>query len=114
LPIHPLNFEESTIPMSDPDHAAFRKKLDDFSERLHARTEEFRRTGEFSDIHATLLNDIGRRNDALKSKVAEAEHKGKTWDLVKAELARDYGSLFDDLLQIEERLDAATMKQDKK
>jgi hypothetical protein len=100
--------------MSYPDIAAFRKKLDDLSTRLRARSEEFRRTGEFTDIHAKLLDEIHQRNDALKGKVAEAERKGTTWELVKAELARDYSSLFDNLLQIEARLDAATIKQNKK
>ena len=104
---------ERPFPMSDPDQAEFRQKLDDFSARLRKRAEEFRRTGEFSDIHDALLKDIARRNEALISKVAEAERKGSTWDLVKAEFVRDYSSLFDDLLQIEERLDAVTMKQDK-
>ena len=97
--------------MSDPEIAALQKKLDDLSARLRARIEEFRQKGEFSDTHAALLKEIRQRNDALKSKVAEAGQKGTTWDLVKAEFARDYSSLFDDLLEIEERLDAEAMKQ---
>jgi len=105
-----LSLGEQLVTMSDPDITSFRKKLDDLSARLHARSEELRRTGEFRDIHAKLLDEIHHRNDALKGKVAEAERKGTTWELVKAGLARDYSSLFDDLLQVEARLDAATMK----
>jgi len=100
--------------MDDPDIAAFQRKLDDLTARLHARSEEFTRTGGFLYLHAKLLSDIRQRNDALKAKVAEAQRKGNTWELVKAEFARDYSSLFDDLLQIEERLDAEAIKQGKK
>jgi hypothetical protein len=97
--------------MSDPDKTAFRKKLDELSDRLHARMEEFRKKGEFSDIHEALMNQIRERNEELKKKVSEAEQKGTRWQLMKAEFARDYSSLFDDLLEFEERLDAEIMKK---
>jgi hypothetical protein len=99
--------------MSDPNQAEFRKKLDEFSERLRVRTEEFRKQGEFSDTHQALLNQIRQRNDALRNKVAEAEQKGTTWDLMKTEFVRDYSSLFDDMLEFEDRLDTAAANQGK-
>jgi hypothetical protein len=100
--------------MSDPDKTEFRKKLDEFSERLRARTEEFRKQGEFSDVHEALLNQIRQRNDALRKRVAETEQRGTAWDLIKAEFVRDYSSLFDDMLEFEERLDTAATKQGKR
>jgi hypothetical protein len=99
--------------MSHFDKAAFKKKLDELSRLIHAREKEFRQQGEFLDIHRALLEEIRQRNDALMKKVAEAEHRSSTWELVKAELARDYSSLLDDLLQFGERLDAEIMKQTK-
>jgi len=99
--------------MNDPDKAEFRKKLDELADRLRARIEEFRQKGEFSDVHGALVSQIQQRNDALRKKVAEVENKGTAWDLMKSEFARDYSSLFDDVLEFEERLDAEAMKQRK-
>ncbi|MGA2127688.1 MAG: hypothetical protein ABSG76_16230, partial [Xanthobacteraceae bacterium] len=80
--------------------------LDDLSRRLDARTQEFRRNGEFSDVHEALVNDIRKRHDQLRTKVDAVVHEGRSWNLVKTEFIRDYSSMFDDLLQFEERLDA--------
>ena len=99
--------------MSDPDKAEFRKKLDELSDRLRARIAEFMEKGEFSDVHATLVNQIEQRNDALRKNVTEAEKKGTAWDLMKAEFVRDYSSLFDDVLEFEERLDTEGVKHSK-
>ena len=88
------------------DPAALRRELDDLSRRLDARTREFRRNGEFSDVHEALMNDIRNRHDQLRTKVDASVREGRSWDLVKTEFIRDYSSMFDDLLQFEERLDA--------
>jgi hypothetical protein len=96
--------------MTDPEKSTFRKKLDELSARLHARANEFRQKGEFSDTHEALLNRIQQHHEALSKKVAEAEAKGTTWDLVKTELERDYSALFDNLLEFEERLDTESMR----
>lgn len=44
-------------------------------------------------------------------KVASAARDGTRWDLVKAEFARDFSSIFDTFLQLEARLDAGAMKK---
>jgi hypothetical protein len=87
------------------DPAALRRKLDDLSRRLDARTRELGRNGEFSDIHEALMGDIRKRHDRLRMRVDAADHEGSSWDLVKTEIVRDTSAIFDDLLQLEERLD---------
>jgi hypothetical protein len=96
--------------MIGDDLAAFRGKLDDLSHRLDARTREFTKNGKFSDIHEALISQIRQGHDKLRMKVDAAAREGTSWDLVKAEFTRDHSSIFEDLLQFEERLDAEAMK----
>ena len=97
--------------MIDEDIAAFHSTLDDLSHRIDARTREFKQNGEFSDVHEAMINQICQRQDKLRMKVDAAVREGTSWDLVRAEFIRDHSSIFDDLLQIEERLDADAMKK---
>jgi len=103
---------EEPAPMRDVEKAAFERKLDEFSDRLRLRTEEFSKSGGFSDVHEALLKDIQRRNEKLKRKVKEAR-TSSVWEMIKAEIVRDYNVLFDDLLQFEERLDTEFKKTNK-
>lgn len=95
----------------DKDLAAFRKKLDDLSHLIDARRREFAQRGEFSDVHEALMSEIRQRQDRLRKKVDAASRDGTSWDLVKAEFTRDHSSIFDDLLLIQEMLDADVMKK---
>jgi deoxyadenosine/deoxycytidine kinase len=97
--------------MNGDDQTAFCKQLDDFSHRLEARTREFEEKGEFSDTHEALLQQIHLRRDQLRAKVNAAIRQGTLWQIVRAEFARDYDSLFDDFLQLEERLNAEAMRK---
>ena len=97
--------------MISEDLAAFRGKLDDLSRRIDARKREFEKNGEFSDVHEALISEIRQRQDKLRMKVDAAAREGTNWDLVRAEFTRDHRSIFDDLLQIGERLDADAMKK---
>ncbi len=95
----------------DDDLADLRRKLDDLSHRLETRSQEFVQTGKFSDIHEALINQIRQRQNRLKMRVDAAARVGTKWDLVRAEFTRDNSSIFDDLLQLEELLDAEVMKK---
>jgi hypothetical protein len=97
--------------MIDADEVTLRKKLDELSDRLRAREDDFRQKGRFSDVQKAFLKRIRQRSDGLKKKVAEAGEKGTTRELMQTELLRDCNSIFDDLLQLEERLDAEFMQQ---
>ncbi len=95
--------------MSDID--VLRYKLDKLSAQLRRRKEELTQFDEFSDIHQALLTEIQDRHDVLRMRVEKAEESGSTRELIRAELARDVSSLFDDFLELEDRLDAGMMKK---
>lgn len=97
-------------PMSDVEKVAFQRKLNELSDRLHARKEQLRKAGRFSDVHEVLLKRIQRHSDSLRKRVSETERGDSAWELIKAELVRDYSSLFDDLLAFEETLDVEFKK----
>jgi len=96
--------------MTEPEQDRLRDKLDEFSRRLDAHVRDWKQRGEFTDIHRSLTEAIMQRRDQLQKKLVSAEATGRAADLIKVELERDIGSLFDDLLQIGEKLDAAEMK----
>ncbi len=95
--------------MSDIDDLQY--KLDKLSAQLRRRKEELTQFGEFSDIHQALLTEIQDRHDALRKRVTKAEESGSTRQLIRTELARDVSSLYDDFLELEDRLDAGMMKK---
>ena len=97
--------------MTSEDLAAFQRKLDDLSRRIDVRTREFEQNGEFSDVHEALISEIRQRQDKLRMKVDAAAREGTSWDLLRADLTRDHSSIFDNLQQIGERLDAEAMKK---
>jgi hypothetical protein len=97
--------------MTDMEKTALQSKLDELSDRLRRRKEELTKLGEFSAIHQALLTEIQHRSDAVRRRVRETEQEGLTWQLIKAEMARDLSSLYDDLLQFEDRLDSEAMKK---
>ncbi len=97
--------------MSDVEKTALQSRLDELSDQLRTRMKEFTKSGEFSSVHKAVLTEIQHRSDALRRRVREAETKDSTWELIKAEFARDLSSLYDDLLQFEERLDSEATKK---
>jgi hypothetical protein len=97
--------------MSEAEGDRMRAELDAFSQRLDARAREFKERGEFSDLHQSLLSDIQARHDRLQAKLASVEAHGSTWGVAKVECERDFRSIYDDLLLLDERLDADQMKQ---
>jgi hypothetical protein len=99
--------------MRDAEKATLERKLHEFSDRLKARTVEFSRSGGFSDAHRAILRDIQQRNEKLRTKVKEAESDRSIWELIKAEVVRDFTALFDDLQKFEDNLDAEFSKANK-
>ena len=97
--------------MSDLAKSELKSRLDELSTRLSAREAELRKSGEFSDVHRAVLTEIKQHSDALRRRVEDAESGGSAWELIRTEFARDFGSLYDDLLQLEERLDSEAMKK---
>jgi len=96
--------------MTQAERDELKERLDDFSRRLNAHMHDLKEQGEFTDVHRTLMDDITRRHDQIQKKLALAEAHGTPWDVIKIETERDFSSLFDDLLQINEQLDADEKK----
>jgi hypothetical protein len=72
---------------------------------------DLKERGEFTDVHRRLIEDITQRHDQIRKKVALAENRGTPWDVIKSQTERDFSSIFDDLLQIGEKLDSDEMKR---
>ncbi len=96
--------------MTQTERDELRDRLDDFSKRLAAHALDLKERGEFSETHRALIDDIKRRHDHIKKKLVVAEAQGTLWDVIKIETERDFSSMFDDLLQLNEQLDVSEMK----
>jgi len=96
--------------MTQAERDELNERLDDFSRRLDAHVRDLKERGGFTDVHRTLVDDIRRRHDLTQRKLVLVEAHGTPWDVIKTETERDISSLFDDLLQINEQLDADQMK----
>jgi hypothetical protein len=97
--------------MSEAERDRMRARLDEFSERLDARTREFKETGELSDLHESLLSQIQGRHDRMQARLASVEANGSAWDVIRVEFERDFRSIYDDLLLLDDHLDASQLKQ---
>jgi hypothetical protein len=97
--------------MSEAERDRMRARLDEFSQRLDARTREFQERGELSDVHQALMSQIHERRARLQGRLASVEATGSAWDVIRVECERDFSSIHNDLLLLDERLDADQMKQ---
>ena len=100
--------------MSEAERDRMRTKLDEFSRRLDALAREFKERGELSEAHESLISRIQGRRERVQDKLTRAEASGSAWEIIKVELERDFSSIYDDLLQLNEELDADQMKQQQK
>ena len=96
--------------MDDPDRQSLSRKLDDFSQRLDARSRDMAQRGEFSDVGQSLLDRIQERRDRLQTKIQCAEKSGANGELIILELERDFRAVFDDWELMVENRDADEMK----
>jgi hypothetical protein len=70
-----------------------------------------RQTGRFADVDRPLLEQARERADRLSARVVDAEQHGTPWDLLKAEAARDFGALQNELMRLGMRLDGEFMTE---
>ena len=96
--------------MTQAERDELKDKLDEFSKRLDAHVRDLKERGQFTEAHRNLIAEIRQRHDQMQKKLALAEAHGTPRDVIKIEAERDFSSLFDDLLQINERLDTGEMK----
>jgi hypothetical protein len=92
--------------MAQSELAAFRRKLDEFSAQLDTRMREFKEKGRFSELDRGFSAEAQARADQLRGRVAEAAEHGTPWDLLKAQVERDFNTLVDDIAALERRFDA--------
>ena len=62
--------------MIDADEVTLRKKLDELSDRLRAREDDFRQKGRFSDVQEAFLKRIRQRSDGLKKEGSRGRREG--------------------------------------
>lgn len=96
--------------MNSEDYAQLQSDLETLSRRLDAHVQEMKEGGRFSSAFEGPANDIRARQMQLRSRVTDAIRSGREWAIVKTELMRDYSSLVDSLLQLEQRIDETFSK----
>jgi hypothetical protein len=96
--------------MNNKDPTEFRKELNEFSQRLEARTREFESRGEFSDVQRESVNRIRDRHRRLESKLDASMHDKAAWNSLKDALAFDFENILEDFARIDDRSQAEIMK----
>jgi hypothetical protein len=96
--------------MSSTSRPELQERLSELAKRIDSRAREFKEQGGFSIIRRETIDQINRRYDELQKRVESAASNGSVWELIRAQLVRDYSRLFDDFLRFEEHLDAEEMK----
>jgi hypothetical protein len=96
--------------MSTQDYDALKKRFDDFSLRLAARTREFKESGALETTHAAFSERLLKGHAAVEARLEAAAHQGYAWEATKAEIERDINALIGDFGHLEELFDAQSMK----
>jgi hypothetical protein len=90
------------------NHDALRDRLDDLT---RARTGELTERGELTANVRTDFDGFRRRSACINQKISDAISEGKTLDIIRYELERDFSSLSEDFEEVMERLDAEEMRR---
>jgi hypothetical protein len=93
------------------DHDMLQNRLDALSQRIEASKRKFTERGELTTNIDADLNGFHGRLATISQKVNDAISKGDTWDIIRYELERDFGSLSEDFEQFEQRLDTEEMRR---
>jgi hypothetical protein len=96
--------EEKAMTMTDEEK--LNQDLEELGQRLRKRTQEFRTTGGFTFLNQRFLHHVERDNARLRAKVEMAVRAGGVWEFARTELWRDLETLANNLVALEERLDA--------
>jgi hypothetical protein len=97
------------MPMTDDQE--LKEKLEQFGELLGQRIKEFKITGRLSDQRRAFLDNIRRDNDALRAKVESAAKSHRPWEYTKAELWRDFGTMMNELITLDDLVDIEATKK---
>lgn len=92
--------------MPSDNHIELDDRLDLLSRRIAERVRQLKDHGRFSDEFERVAGDIQARQKHLNARVSAAIASGANWELMKAELERDYSSLFDNVTSFEQQIEA--------
>lgn len=81
-------------------------RLASLSRRIDERVRQLKEHGQFTDEVERVAGDIEARQKRLNARVSAAIESGEDWTLIKAELERDYSSLFDNVMAFEQQIEA--------
>ena len=87
-------------------HIELDDRLASLSRRIAERVRQLKEHGRFTDEFERVTSDIEARQKRLNARVSAAIESGEDWDLVEAELERDYSSLFDNVASFEQQIEA--------
>ena len=88
------------------NHTELDDRLASLSCRIAERVRQLKEHGRFTDEFERVVSEIQARQERLNARVSAAIDSGKSWDLIKAELERDYSSLFDNAASFEQKIEA--------
>ena len=97
--------------MPSDNHAELDDRLTLLSSRIAERVRQLKEHGRFTDEFERVASDIDARQKRLNARVSVAIDWGENWDTIKAELERDYSSLFDNVTAFEQQIEADFAKQ---
>jgi hypothetical protein len=99
--------------MSEIEYAKLGDDLDALGQRIEKRVRELKTTGQFPDELERTAREIRSRRQQQRDRVAEAIRSGSEWNILRAELVRDYNSLSDNVLRFEQRIDEQYARNEK-
>jgi hypothetical protein len=88
--------------MNEKSLSVLKIRLDDVSQRIDARSDEFKRKRELSGLGLALMTRLERKRNRIRRKLNTAEVSGTTWSVVKEEIDRDIRALSYDLQLMDE------------
>jgi hypothetical protein len=109
--VEEIGIEESQ--MTVIEYARLRDDLEGLGRRIDKRVQELKDTGRFPEEFERVAKEIHARRLQQHDRVSEAIHSGSEWNILAAELMRDYNSLSDNVLRLEQRIDGQFAKDQK-
>jgi len=88
------------------NHVELDNRLALLSRRIAERVRQLKEHGRFTDEFERVAGDIEARQKHLNARVSATIDSGENWDRIKAELERDYSSLFDNVASFEQQIEA--------
>ncbi len=86
--------------MPDKEMKQLIEKLEKLSGDLGKRTRQFHETGGFTDIRRSFVNEIEKKNDALRARIDQTVKDKDSWGFFRASLWRDFEAAAEDFAEL--------------